>query len=131
MAESLLPLPRGDSIDAASIWHNDLHSANIFVNEADPKEITCIIDWQAVPVYPMFLVTHHPSLIDYEGPKPEGFTKPSLPNNMETLDPQAKKAAKDLFLAQSVWLYYKTQIQKEAPDLLRSLRYLNIALPDP
>jgi hypothetical protein len=118
-------LPKRDSLNAGVIWHNDLHSDNIFVDEANPSQITSIIDWQAVSVYPMFLRVHHPSLIDHDGPKVEGFTKPSLPENMEELDPQEQRAARDLFLAQLLWVFYETQVQKEAPDLLHAFRCLD------
>ncbi|KAL1970372.1 hypothetical protein VTN77DRAFT_5532 [Rasamsonia byssochlamydoides] len=71
----------------------------------------------------MFLAAHHPSLIDYDGPKPEGFKKPQLPENIQELNPQGKKAAKALFHAQSLWVFYETQVQKEAPDLLHAFLY--------
>ncbi|KAK1141887.1 hypothetical protein N8T08_008400 [Aspergillus melleus] len=89
----------------------------------DPTKITSIIDWQAIPIYPMFLVTHHPSLIDYDGPKPERFVQPELPENIGTMNAEDKKAAKELFLAQTLWLLYETQVYKEARDLTRAFQY--------
>lgn len=53
----------------------------------------------------MFLIAHHLSLIEYDCPKPERFIQPSLPADIDELDPQDKKAAKELFLAQKLWLY--------------------------
>ncbi|KAG2025202.1 hypothetical protein GB937_002963 [Aspergillus fischeri] len=62
-------LPKGDALNMGIIWHNDLHIDNIFVDKHNPTKITSIIDWQAVPIYLMFLVAHHLSLIEYNGPK--------------------------------------------------------------
>ncbi|KAJ6181243.1 Aminoglycoside phosphotransferase [Penicillium mononematosum] len=93
-------LPRNEKLCAGVIWHNDLHMHNIFVDSGNPSQITSIIDWQGTPIYPMFLVCHHPSLIEYEGPELDGFAQPVLPDNIRTPDPEAKKAAKDLFLSQ-------------------------------
>ncbi|KAG2026398.1 hypothetical protein GB937_001908 [Aspergillus fischeri] len=41
---------------------------------------------------------------EYDGPKPERFIQPSLPENIEELN--------------TLWLYYKAQVYKEAPDLI-------------
>lgn len=116
-------LPKDDRLNAGIIWHNDLHADNIFVDKENPTKITSIIDWQAIPVYPVFMIAHHPSLIEYDGPKPERFVQPSLPENINELNFQDKKSAGKLFLAQTLWLYYETQVYKEAPDLLHAFEY--------
>ncbi|PYH92497.1 hypothetical protein BO71DRAFT_286367, partial [Aspergillus ellipticus CBS 707.79] len=105
------------------IWHNDLHTDNIFVDENNPTQITAIIDWQSVPVYPMFLTAHPPSLVEYDGPKPERFVQPRLPANMKEMNTRDKQATKEPFLAQTLWIYYETQVNKEAPDLPRAFKY--------
>ncbi|KXG46553.1 Aminoglycoside phosphotransferase [Penicillium griseofulvum] len=115
-------LPTDEKLSTGVIWHNDLHMHNIFVDIENPSQITSIIDWQSTPVYPMFLICHHPSLIEYEGPKLDGLTKPVLPENIKTLDPETKKAAKDLFLSQSLWLTYEIEVQRAAPELLHTFR---------
>lgn len=122
-------LPKRYSLNAGIIWHNDLHSDNIFVDRADPSQITSIIEWKAIPVNLMFLAANYPSLVNYDSPNPEGFTKPQLPENIQELIPQGKKAAKALFLAQSLWVFYEILIQKEAPDLLHAFRYRNPSMP--
>jgi hypothetical protein len=116
-------LPRNEKLCAGVIWHNDLHMHNIFVDSENPSQITSIIDWQGTPINPMFLVCHHPSLIEYEGPELDGFAQPVLPDNIRTLDPEAKKAAKDLFLSQSLWLTYEIEVQRAAPELLHIFRH--------
>ncbi|RAH85894.1 hypothetical protein BO86DRAFT_329879 [Aspergillus japonicus CBS 114.51] len=116
-------LPKDEALNNGIIWHNDLHLDNIFVNQNHPTEITSIIDWQAVPIYPIFLIAHHPSLIEYDGPKPERFVQPQLPEDIHDLNPADKKAAGELYLAQTLWLYYETQVYKDAPDLLHAFKY--------
>lgn len=121
----LLPhiVPREDVHTASMLWHNDLHTDNIFVNEDNPTEITGIIDWQSVHLSPAFLHVHYPSLIEHEGQVLDVFEKPQLPSNFSDLDPVAKKAARDLHTAQSLRGLYQIFMQKQAPDLLRTLRY--------
>lgn len=116
-------LPQRESLNSAILWHNDLHSGNIFVDKVDSPQIVGIIDWQAIPLYPMFLTVHRPSLVEYDGPQLEGLVAPSLPEDFQELDPSAQKEAKALFLSQSLWVLYETRIQTEAPDLRYALRY--------
>ncbi|RAH67227.1 phosphotransferase family protein [Aspergillus aculeatinus CBS 121060] len=123
-------LPKDEALNQGILWHNDLHLDNIFVSHDHPTEITGIIDWQAVPIYPMFLIAHHPSLIEYDGLKPERFVQPRLPENIHDLSPADKKAAGEMYLAQTLWLYYETQIYKEAPDLLHAFKYCETVQSD-
>ncbi|KAL5395434.1 hypothetical protein PMIN03_013022 [Paraphaeosphaeria minitans] len=121
----ILPLivPKDDTYIASILWHNDLHSDNIFVNENNPTEITGIIDWQGVHLSPAFLHVHYPSLIEYDGAILDGFEKPKLPSNFAELDPVAKENARNLHTAQSIWGLYQIFIHRQAPGLLRILRY--------
>ncbi|KAF2004130.1 hypothetical protein P154DRAFT_485880 [Amniculicola lignicola CBS 123094] len=113
--------PTDEAYSASVLWHNDLHSDNIFVDKEDPTRITGIIDWQSVPLNPAFLHVHYPSLIEYDGPVLRGFEKPQLPPNYNELDADGKKSSRALHTAQSVWMFYKIWTQKQAPDLLRVL----------
>ena len=116
-------VPKHDAQIASILWHNDLHSDNIFVDKDHPTEITGIIDWQGVHLSPAFLHVHYPSLIEYDGPVLDVFEKPQLPDNIAELDPVAQEDARALHLAQSIWGLYQIFIQNQAPDLLRTLRY--------
>lgn len=84
-------LPKEEKLSTGVLWHNDLHMHNIFVDSENPSQITSIIDWQGTPIYPIFLICHHPSLIEYEGPELDGFSQPVLPENIRTLDPRLKR----------------------------------------
>jgi hypothetical protein len=116
-------VPKDGPYVASMLWHNDLHSDNIFVNEENPTEITSIVDWQGVHLSPAFLHVHYPSLIEYDGPILEGLKLPQLPSNFAELEPIAKENARSLHTAQSIWGLYQMFVQKQAPDLLRVFRY--------
>jgi hypothetical protein len=49
-------MPKDDAYTASILWHDDLHSDNIFVNENCPTEITVIIDWQDVHLSRLFFM---------------------------------------------------------------------------
>jgi phosphotransferase family enzyme len=93
-------LPKDDTYTASGLWHNDLHSENIFVEKDHPTQTTGMIDWQDVSLNPTFLHVHYPSLIEYEGPVLDGFEKPLLPPDYEELDTDAKKGAGAFHTAQ-------------------------------
>lgn len=90
-------LPKADSLNAGIIWHNYLHTGNISVDKYDQMKITSIIDWQGTPVYPMFLVAHHASFIEYDGPRPERFVQPKLPRISPAWMPKIKKLQRTCF----------------------------------
>ncbi|KKY18382.1 putative phosphotransferase enzyme family protein [Phaeomoniella chlamydospora] len=115
-------LPENEELRSGVMWHNDLHVGNIFVDETDNSTITSIIDWQSVPIYPMFLHADHPPLIDYEGDKPDTFEPPELPPNIRDLPFQEKEAAKTLFIARSLWTTYEIETQKTCPALIQAFR---------
>ncbi|KAF2845595.1 hypothetical protein T440DRAFT_502337 [Plenodomus tracheiphilus IPT5] len=122
---SILPfiLPEDEAYTASVLWHNDLHSENILVNEDCPTEITGIIDWQCVHLGPALLHVHYPSLVDYGGPMLGCFELPELPDNFSELDPISQAKAQELHTSQTIWGLYNIFIQKQALDLLRVLRY--------
>lgn len=119
----ILPKGADDTLNTGIIWHNGLHADNIFVDEDNHTEITGIIDWQAVHISPMFLAARHPSLIEFDGARPERFVMPCLPENIDELDAQDKKAARELYRAQILWLYYELYVYKQAPVLLHAFKY--------
>jgi hypothetical protein len=118
-------MPEAAAHTASILWHNDLHSDNIFVDRDRPTEITGIIDWQAVHLSPAFIQVHFPSLIAYDGPILDGFELPKLPSNFAELDSTTQNAGRALHTSQSLFGLYQIFIQKQAPDLLRVLRYRN------
>lgn len=116
-------LPKEEALNSGTMWHYDLHPANIFVDEADNSKITNIIDWQAIPVFPTFAHVDHPALIRYEGEKPTTFEPPTLPTNIEELGPQEKKRVEVRFVEESLWTSYEIQLQQACPALIYSFRH--------
>ena len=116
-------LPHDEPLKAGIMWHSDLHSGNIFVDEEQNANITGVIDWQAVPIYPMFLHADHPRLIDYEGEKLEPFQYPDVPTHLKDLGPTDQEAAKALFLGQSLRASYEVEIQLTYPSLIHTFRH--------
>ncbi|RHZ68005.1 hypothetical protein CDV55_106053 [Aspergillus turcosus] len=60
-AESYLKLVKylildDESTRTSHIWHDDLHTENIFVNPDDPSEIFGFIDWQSTELAPLYFV---------------------------------------------------------------------------
>ncbi|KAH5651601.1 hypothetical protein HBI23_167260 [Parastagonospora nodorum] len=108
---------------ASTLWHTDLHTHNIFVHPSRPTQITSIIDWQCANLSPAFLHITYPSLLDYSGPKLPGLTLPQLPRNFEDMDKEAKKQARELHLAQSLWGLYRIFAMKQDPNLSSVLGY--------
>lgn len=121
VASYLLPADR--SILHACLWHNDLHSDNIFVNPEKPTEITCLIDWQSVHVQPLFMQACHPSFLDFEGPKPEGPATPSLPDDFNGMNEVQQKRAKSLLSQQSLFKAYEILSLQRNEKVYHALRH--------
>lgn len=100
-------LPTDSSVLSACLWHNDLHSDNIFVNPEKPTEITCLIDWQSAHIEPLLMQVGHPSFLDFEGPKPEGLEAPSLPPDFDGMNETQQRRAKSLLSEQSLYKAYE------------------------
>lgn len=112
-----------DFLNRPILWHHDLHVDNIFVDENNPSQITSIIDWQGVPIYPMFLTARQPTAIEHDWPKPDEFIKPTLPSNISKLEPQEQKKERKRHLEQSLWIMYEGHTQIQAPNLLHAFRH--------
>lgn len=127
-------LPADRSVLPGCLWHNDLHSDNIFVNPEQPAEITCLIDWQSAHVKPLLMQAAHPSFLDFEGPKTEGLHTPSLPDDFDNMNEVEQGRAKSLLSQQSLFKAYEIlslQKDKKVYDALRqqkTLGYQIIAL---
>ncbi|KAE8151530.1 phosphotransferase enzyme family protein [Aspergillus avenaceus] len=115
--------PKDKELSKPVLWHPDLHADNIFVNPDRPTEILSIIDWQAVNLSPLFLQARHPSLVEFEGPIPEGLGSISLPDNFNDLSPEEQLEAKKLRAAQSLYKLYDIQLIRQCPEIARALQF--------
>ncbi|KUL89585.1 hypothetical protein ZTR_04373 [Talaromyces verruculosus] len=93
-------LPRIETAHRPVLWHPDLHTNNIFVDREDPTKMTSVIDWECTHLTPMFLQVRRPALLDFDGPVPESFKLPKLPENFDKLNPQKQQDARKLRSAQ-------------------------------
>lgn len=116
-------LPSDVNLSKPTLWHSDLHIDNIFVDPSQPTRILNIIDWQAVNVSPLFLQARHPSLIEFEGPIPEGFEPPTLPDDFQDMNEEDQHQAKSLRAAQSLYKLYEILMLRQCPEIARALRY--------
>ncbi|KAJ5972391.1 Aminoglycoside phosphotransferase [Penicillium vulpinum] len=115
--------PKDQEISKPALWHPDLHGDNIFVNPDQPTEILSIIDWQAVNLSPLFLQAHHPALIKFEGPIPEGLQSISLPENFNELSVEEQLGAKKLRAAQSLYKLYDIKMIQHCPETAAALKF--------
>ncbi|KAL8994544.1 MAG: hypothetical protein Q9169_005508 [Polycauliona sp. 2 TL-2023] len=116
-------LPADKRTWSACLWHNDLHSDNIFVNPENPTEITCLIDWQSAHIAPLFMQAGHPSFLDFEGPKAVGSDAPSLPPDFNNMTEDQQKRAKSLLAQQSLYKAYEILSLQKNKTVYDSLRH--------
>jgi hypothetical protein len=111
------------TLSKPTLWHPDLHSDNIFVDPSQPTKILNIIDWQAVNISPLFLQARHPSLIEFEGPIPEGLKPIELPDNFDSMTEDAQHQARNLRAAQSLYKLYEILTLRQCPEIAQALRF--------
>ncbi|KAL8868093.1 MAG: hypothetical protein Q9174_005223, partial [Haloplaca sp. 1 TL-2023] len=93
--------PQEPTSTAAIIWHEDLHSGNIFVDPDNPTKITSIIDWQCTHVAPLFRHARTPKILAFGGTKvPLGLSilksaiTPQVPDNFGELSADQQREVK-------------------------------------
>jgi hypothetical protein len=116
-------LPQNKTFRASIMWHGDLHTNNIFVHPEKPTQITGIIDWQSVQLSPLFMQLGHPSIVDFDGSRLEGYAPPNLPDNFDELSPEEQTAAKKLRAAQSLHKLYEIAVRQRDEQLFRAMLY--------
>ncbi|RHZ48909.1 hypothetical protein CDV55_101627 [Aspergillus turcosus] len=119
---TLLPhiLPPGE-LSSPALLHLDLHSDNIFVDDADPTKISSIIDWQAVYSAPLFMQARFPSVFDCDDQYPWGAVQPELPDDFGTLSETEKELARDKFARIRLKKFYELASRKFNPLLAKAM----------
>ncbi|CZS93857.1 probable FMP29 Found in Mitochondrial Proteome [Rhynchosporium graminicola] len=102
-------LPPKKALSAATLWHWDMHSANIFV---EGNRITSLIDWQDTWLGPLFLQYRHPKLVDYNG---KMLLK--LPEHYESLVGDEKAHTRNQVEKSVVLHMYETETATKNPSL--------------
>ncbi|KAH6690267.1 kinase-like domain-containing protein [Leptodontidium sp. MPI-SDFR-AT-0119] len=107
-------LPPKKKLSGSTLWHWDIHSANLFV---EGNRITSLIDWQDTWAGPLFLQFRHPKVMDYNG---KVLLK--LPENYETLEGD-EKARTRRQVEKSIVLYtYETETETKNALISEILR---------
>ncbi|KAJ4304590.1 hypothetical protein N0V90_000116 [Kalmusia sp. IMI 367209] len=106
VAEHLLP--EGEK-SRATIWHPQLSSLNMFIQE---DQITGIVDWLDVWAGPLFLQVKRPSLVRYIG---ELLTR--LPEDYESMNEDEKMAARRQVDHSLLQIAYDARVKKRNPIL--------------
>lgn len=111
-------IPQDESILGSFLWHPDLRTPNIFVD--DSGHITSIIDWQSTSAGPLFLEGRHPHFLDYNGD-----LILELPEDFKQLDENTQSAVKGK-VTNSILLYlYEKYTAERNPILSRVFQYPN------
>ncbi|KNG86723.1 hypothetical protein ANOM_005182 [Aspergillus nomiae NRRL 13137] len=108
-------LPNDPAVVAPYIWHTDLYSGNIFVQNG---KISSVIDWQGLWAAPLILQARHARLVNYNG---EIILK--APANFNDLDPAEKTRIRGLMRSSILLYLYEKQIAKEIPLFNKVLRF--------
>ncbi|KAH7381813.1 kinase-like domain-containing protein [Cadophora sp. MPI-SDFR-AT-0126] len=107
-------LPKNEKLSGSTLWHWDIHSANLFV---EGNRISSLIDWQDTWAGPLFLQYRHPKLVDYNG---KVLLK--LPENYESLEGDEKARTRKQ-VEKSIVLYtYETETDTKNALLSEILR---------
>ncbi|KAI4114120.1 MAG: hypothetical protein LQ345_005048 [Seirophora villosa] len=119
--------PNDPLVTAPVLWHDDLHSGNIFVHPDDLTQITCIIDWQSSNTLPLIRHNVRPAFLDFEGPKPplgmdgEARRGPQLPANFQELSQGEQREAQALVRQQALYKLFEMYSAVENPNVSRAL----------
>jgi len=116
-------LPTDSSISTPFLWHDDLHTRNIFVNPEKPWQILSIIDWQLNTLKPLFDHAEQPSLLDYEGPPVKGLEKPTLPENLQEMSSEEQEKTRILYRHRALSALYRWQVNHRIPLLYKAMEY--------
>ncbi|KAH6855793.1 hypothetical protein B0I37DRAFT_63028 [Chaetomium sp. MPI-CAGE-AT-0009] len=105
------------------LWHDDLHSENIFVNPSDPTQITAIIDWQSTQAAPLFDHTMDPSFLEYDGPEiGDDLSKPG-PLDTAGLPEEEKAAAVAAYMDRALMIAWRGLLRSQNPAQYQTIKF--------
>ncbi|CEJ62815.1 hypothetical protein PMG11_11302 [Penicillium brasilianum] len=99
-----------------TLWHSDLHSSNIFV---DNNRITAVIDWQGSWAGPLLLQAQPSPLVDYQG-----SILLKRPANFDDLDSEQQVQIKRQIFKSTLFQLYLMETERRNP-LLAKVFHLN------
>lgn len=90
----------------------------------DSCQISCIIDWQHTTILPLLLSAGNPPLFDNpDSEPPEDYSKPTLPDDYESLDPAEKSQADELHRRRMLFYWYMIFNTKDNKPHFDALRF--------
>ncbi|EAW21629.1 phosphotransferase family protein [Aspergillus fischeri NRRL 181] len=113
-----------EELSSPVLLHHDLHSDNIFVDDADPTRISSIIDWQSVHPAPLFMQARFPAVFDCDDQYPWGAVQPELPDDFHTLSQTEKELAKDKLARVRLKKFYELASRKFNPLLAKAMDFM-------
>lgn len=100
-----LVVPDDESLSRPTIRHPDLSPNNVFVS--DDGAITCMIDWQHTAIHPLFIQAKVPKHFqNYGDEESENLRPPVLPEDFESLTPEAKSEQEELYRRRQLHYFY-------------------------
>lgn len=111
-------IPTDTAITSPTLWHNDLHDDNIFVDPDDPEKMTGIIDWQSSHVSPLFNHNPDPAFLTWDGLESETLDLAPKPTR-SGLTPEERSAAMREYTIQNVYIGWRKLMHSKNPDLYR------------
>lgn len=111
-------IPTDTAIIKPTLWHNDLHDDNIFVDPYNPEKITGIIDWQSSHISPLFNHSPDPAFLTWDGLEPETLDLAPRPA-LSGLTPKERSAAIREYTIQNVFIGWRKLMHAKNPDLYR------------
>ncbi|EFR04039.1 phosphotransferase enzyme family protein [Nannizzia gypsea CBS 118893] len=119
-------LPDDPSLANGHLWHDDLHSENIFVNREKPTEVVGIIDWQSTQISPLFDHCMDPSFLDYNGaPIGDSLKRPELPKDYNSLPECDKKEVIKHYYDKSVMVAWRMLVKQKNPSQYTAAMFEN------
>ncbi|KAJ6060042.1 hypothetical protein N7444_002974 [Penicillium canescens] len=92
-----------------TLWHGDLHSSNLFV---DDGHITATIDWQGSWAGPLFLQSQPSPIVDYQG-----SILLQRPDNFDDLGPEQQAEIKQQIFKSTLYQLYLLETKECNPFL--------------
>ncbi|EGE00955.1 protein kinase subdomain-containing protein [Trichophyton equinum CBS 127.97] len=119
-------LPSDQSLTSSHIWHDDLHSENIFVCPKNPTKIIGIIDWQSTQISPLFDHCMDPAFLDYDGSMiGDSLKRPELPENIKHLSKSEKNETIKEYLNKSVMVAWRMLVKNKNPSQYAAMMFEN------
>ncbi|KAK0105179.1 hypothetical protein ONS95_004424 [Cadophora gregata] len=125
LTPAMLPPATPDHIDAATLWHPDLHLDNLLI-DASTLQIASVIDWQATLATPFYYQCGVPKMVCHREPVSLDLsTFPKLPDNFNDLDEDGKKYAQNMHKSEHLHQYYLRITKRDNPKHWTALQLQN------